>query len=141
MLIADSIVQGEVTIAKAEQDAILGVIEQSRVNTETEAWDAELLLYTKDFPNLEQIFAQSKQLGAVYDFSQEITKQKFLEASSDKAVVYYESALNRESGPEFNNFHSGYKVTFNKVDGKWLFAKAEVVFIDYSFGDVVEEEK
>jgi hypothetical protein len=139
MLIADSIVEGEVTITKAEQDAILAVIEKSRVNTETEDWDAELLLYTSDYPNLEQTFAQSKQLGAVYDFSQEITKQKFLNSSDDQAVIYLESALKRVSGPQFIDYNAGYRMTFNKIDGKWLFAKTDVVFIDYILDEVAEK--
>jgi hypothetical protein len=139
MLIADSIVEGEVTITKAEQDAILAVIEQSRVNTETEDWDAELLLYTSDFPNLQMGFEQSKQLGAVYDFANEITKQKILNAANDTAVIYYESALKRKSGPEFRDFNAGYKVTFKKVEGKWLFAKSDIVFIDYNLDTATTE--
>ncbi len=132
LLKSDLLVLGDVTISQAEQDAILAVIEQSRVNGETENWEAELLLYTEDYPDLEQLMAQSKQLSEEFNFTYEISGQEFFEATEDTAVVYYETILKKTSGPEFRDFSTGTIVTFKKVNGKWLFANSDPVFINYN---------
>lgn len=135
----DLLVEGDVSISQAEQDAILDVIEQSRQNGENEDWEAELLLYTNDYPELQQAMEQSQQLSAIYDFTYEVSNQSFLEASEDTAVVYYETLMEKTSGPEFRDFNAGAIVTFKKIDGKWLFALTDIVFIDYNFDAPTEE--
>lgn len=128
----DLLVLGEISIAQSEQDAILAVIEQSRKNFEAEDIDAETLLYHSDYPNLEQLMDQSKQLMAVYDLSAEVSDIEIFEATVDTAVVFYVTTVKKSSGPEFKDFASGNIVTLNKVDGKWLFANSDPVYVNFA---------
>lgn len=125
---ADKYMDEKPAVSDADRKAILQVIEDGRVLSEKEDFDAYQKLFDKDYPNLENVLTNSKYLAASYDLKFTYSNIAIIQAKGDTVTVRYTASLTKVSGPAFNDtVVEGVDMLRKQPDGSWKVYNSDMI--------------
>lgn len=126
-------------LSDEDRQAIMDVLEQSRVHLETEDVEAEWLLYLEEDSNLVDRMSTMEALFDRYDFWADYGEIVILSGSPEEAHVKVTLLLRKVGGPFFKDALHTAEVSFVKTeDGVWKIAAASLLSTDFRTDAIID---
>lgn len=119
-ILPEGALTAEVTVPKADEDAIKAVFTANLDYTNKEDLDGVMSTIDESAPGYEQNRLVATQLFQAYDLESSIESSKIIDYTGDTAVLYSVQTIKKLKGPQFQDNRNTTITTLKKsADGKW----------------------